>query len=135
MSMLPYAVAAWLFGVGLYGIATSRNFIHLVGCLGVCQSATYVLLLGLGYRWGSIAPIFYDHPPGTPAVDPVMQALVLTDIVVGATLTALLLVLTIQAYKRGGSLDPEKLRPMRPGGERGHGRSSSRASDAGRPAP
>ena len=30
-------------------------------------------------------PIFYDHPPGTPAVDPVVQALVLTDIVIGAT--------------------------------------------------
>jgi len=102
--------------VGFYGIATSRNFVHLVGCLGVCQSATYVLLLGLGYRWGSIAPIFYDHPPGTPAVDPVMQALVLTDIVVGATLTALLLVLTIQVYKRSGSLDPEKLRPMHDSG-------------------
>ena len=116
LNILPYAVAAWLFGAGLYGIATSRNFIHLVGCLGVCQSATYVLLLGLGYRWDSIAPIFYDHPPGTPAVDPVMQALVLTDIVVGATLTALLLVLTIQVYKRSGSLDPEKLRPMRAGG-------------------
>jgi multicomponent Na+:H+ antiporter subunit C len=125
VSVLPYAVAAWLFGVGLYGIATSRNFIHLVGCLGVCQSATYVLLLGLGYRWGSIAPIFYDHPPGTPAVDPVMQALVLTDIVVGATLTALLLVLTIQVYKRAGSLDPEKIRPMRAGSKSGRGKGSS----------
>ena len=135
MSVLPYAVAAWLFGIGLYGIATSRNFIHLVGCLGVCQSATYVLLLGLGYRWGSIAPIFYDHPPGTPAVDPVMQALVLTDIVVGATLTALLLVLTVQAYKRGGSLDPEKLRPMRAGGNRGPDQGSRRVSDGGRQTP
>ena len=134
-SVLPYAVAAWLFGIGLYGIATSRNFIHLVGCLGVCQSATYVLLLGLGYRWGSIAPIFYDHPPGTPAVDPVMQALVLTDIVVGATLTALLLVLTIQAYKRGGSLDPEKLRPMRAGGKSGRDPGSSRVRDPERSAP
>ncbi|MGU3668705.1 sodium:proton antiporter [Methylobacterium sp. A49B] len=133
--MLPYAVAAWLFGIGLYGIATSRNFIHLVGCLGVCQSATYVLLLGLGYRWGSIAPIFYDHPPGTPAVDPVMQALVLTDIVVGATLTALLLVLTIQAYKRGGSLDPEKLRPMRAGGTSGRGQGSSAAKGGERTTP
>jgi multicomponent Na+:H+ antiporter subunit C len=135
VSVLPYAVAAWLFGIGLYGIATSRNFIHLVGCLGVCQSATYVLLLGLGYRWGAIAPIFYDHPPGTPAVDPVMQALVLTDIVVGATLTALLLVLTIQVYKRGGSLDPEKLRPMRPGGGSGPGGGAGRAAttpDAGK---
>ncbi|TXN23242.1 cation:proton antiporter subunit C [Methylobacterium sp. WL9] len=112
MSGLPFVVAAWLFTVGLYGIVTSRNYIHLVGCLGVCQSATYVLLLAVGYRWDSVAPIFYDHPPGTPAVDPVVQALVLTDIVVGATLTALLLVMAIQVHKRRGTLDPEELAPM-----------------------
>lgn len=115
MSALPFVVAAWLFGIGLYGIVTSRNYIHLVGCLGVCQSATYVLLLAVGYRWDSVAPIFYDHPPGTPAVDPVVQALVLTDIVVGATLTALLLVMAIQIHKRRGTLDPEELAPMRGG--------------------
>jgi len=117
VTWLPYAVAAWLLAAGLYGLASSRNLIHLVGCLSVCQSATYALLLGLGYRWGSIAPIFYDHPPGTPAVDPVMQALVLTDIVVGATLTALLLVLTVQIFKRTGTLDPEQLKPMRRRGD------------------
>ncbi|GEP00850.1 hypothetical protein GCM10007887_28920 [Methylobacterium haplocladii] len=113
MSALPFCVAAWLFAIGLYGIVTSRNYIHLVGCLGVCQSATYVLLLAVGYRWDSVAPIFYDHPPGTPAVDPVVQALVLTDIVVGATLTALLLVMAIQVQKRRGTLDPEELAPMK----------------------
>ena len=40
-------------------------------------------LLSLGYRVGGSAPIFADKPPGSPAVDPVVQALVLTDIVVG----------------------------------------------------
>ncbi|HTH96697.1 MAG TPA: NADH-quinone oxidoreductase subunit K, partial [Stellaceae bacterium] len=84
LSMLPWLVAAWLFGVGLYAIATSRNVIHLIGCLSVVQSSTYVLLLAAGYRKGAGAPIFYTHPPGTPAVDPVVQALVLTDIVIGA---------------------------------------------------
>ena len=130
MTWLPYAVAAWLFAVGLYGIATSRNYIHLIGCLSVCQSGTYVLLLGIGYRWDAIAPIFYDHPPGTPAVDPVMQALVLTDIVVGATLTALLLVLTLQVYKRSGTLDPERLRPMRRRGGSGGRERSGRGDRA-----
>ena len=48
ISALPWLVAAWLFAVGLYGIVTSRHCVHLVGCLTVCQSATYVLLLGLG---------------------------------------------------------------------------------------
>lgn len=110
--MLPWLVAAWLFGAGLWGVATSRNYIHLIGCLSVCQSATYVLLLAIGYRWGAGAPIFYTHPPGTPAVDPVVQALVLTDIVVGATVSALLLALTLQVQKRRGTLDPERLRPF-----------------------
>ena len=35
MTWLPYAVAAWLFAIGLYGIASSRNLIHLVGCVGM----------------------------------------------------------------------------------------------------
>ena len=114
MSVLPWLVAAWLFGIGIYGIVTSRDYVHLIGCLSVCQSATYVLLLGIGFRWGAGPPIFYDHPPGTPAVDPVMQALVLTDIVVGAAVTALLLVIALQVHKRRGTLDPQSLRPMRP---------------------
>lgn len=115
MSLLPWLVAAWLLGTGFYGMATSRHYVHLIGCLTVFQSATYVVLLAVGYRWDAGAPIFYDHPPGTPAVDPVVQVMVLTDIVVGATVTALLLALALQVHKRKGTLDPERLRPMRRG--------------------
>ena len=46
--------------------------------------------------------------PG-PVVDPVVQALTLTDIVVSATVTALLLALVIQVAKRTGTVDPDKL--------------------------
>jgi multicomponent Na+:H+ antiporter subunit C len=113
MTLLPWLVAAWLFGVGLYGIITSRNYVHLIGCLSVVQASTYVLLLAAGFRWGAGPPIFYDHPPGTPAVDPVVQALVLTDIVIGATVTALLLGIALQLHKLRGTLDPEQLRPLR----------------------
>ncbi|HZO21676.1 MAG TPA: cation:proton antiporter subunit C [Steroidobacteraceae bacterium] len=112
--MAPWLVTIWLFGIGLYGIISSRNTVHLVGCLSVCQSGSYVLLLGIGFKWQAGPPIFYDHPPGTPAVDPVMQALVLTDIVVGAAVTALLLAIAIQVHKRRGTLDPQHLRPLRP---------------------
>jgi multicomponent Na+:H+ antiporter subunit C len=113
VSFLPYAVAAWLFFVGLYGMVTSRNLIHLVICLSVMQSATYVLLLSVGYRTGGTAPVFKDVPVGTPAVDPVVQALALTDVVVGVTVTALLLGLAVQQHKRFGTLDPERLRALR----------------------
>jgi multicomponent Na+:H+ antiporter subunit C len=113
MSVFPFVVAAWLFLVGLYGIVTSRHLVLLIVCLSVSQSATYVLLLAIGYRSGATAPVFYDVPPGTPAVDPVVQALTLTDVVVGVTITALLLALAIQEHKRFGTLDPDELRAMR----------------------
>ena len=110
MSYFPYYVAAWLFLIGLYGIATSRHLVHLIVCLTVVQSATYLLLLAIGFRnLPAQAPIFGDVSPGTPAVDPVVHALTLTDIVVGATVTALLLALTLNIRRKRGSVDPETL--------------------------
>jgi multicomponent Na+:H+ antiporter subunit C len=113
MDILPYVVAAWVLVVGLYGIVTSRDLIHLVICLSVAQSSTYVMLIAIGYKKGGEPPVFADRPPSPRAVDPVVQALTLTDVVVGATVTAMLLAIAVQAHKRYGSLDPEKLRAMR----------------------
>ncbi len=113
MTFLPYAIAAWLFLIGLYGVVTSRNFVHMIICIVIVQSSTYVLLLSIGYKVGGVAPVFAGPPVGTPAVDPVVQALMLTDIVVEATVAALLLALALQAHKRFGTLDPDKLQELR----------------------
>jgi multicomponent Na+:H+ antiporter subunit C len=113
VTFLPYAVAAWLFVAGLYGIVASRNLVRTILSLTVVQSATYVLLLAIGYRNGGKAPIYADITSVSNAVDPVVQVLVLVDIVVEATVTALLLALAVQAHKRFGSLDPHELRALR----------------------
>jgi multicomponent Na+:H+ antiporter subunit C len=113
VSFLPYAVAVWVLLVGLYGIVTSRHLVHLIISLSVAQSSTYLVLLAIGYRTGGAAPIFIDIPVGTKAVDPVVKALTLTDIVVGATVTALLLAIAVQVEKRFGTLDPDELDPLR----------------------
>ena len=113
MSFLAYGVAAWLFLVGLYGIVTSRNLIHLVVCLTVVQASTYVLLLAIGYRDGATAPIYADIPTSRPVVDPVVATLTLTDVVVEATVVALLLALAVQAHRRFGTLDPDELGALR----------------------
>jgi multicomponent Na+:H+ antiporter subunit C len=113
MTWAPYAVAAWLFLIGLFGIVTSRHLVHLVVCVTVVQASTYVLLLAVGYRTGASAPIFVNTPVGAPAVDPVVQALCLTDVVVEVTVAAVLLALVVQAHKRFGTTDPAKLRPLR----------------------
>jgi multicomponent Na+:H+ antiporter subunit C len=109
VSYLPYLLAAWLFLVGLYGIVTSRNLIHLAVCLTVTQSSTYVLLLAIGYRDRGTAPIFYGVPVGSRAVDPVVQALTLTDVVVSVTVVALILALALDVHRQAGTVDPDKI--------------------------
>jgi multicomponent Na+:H+ antiporter subunit C len=113
VSYLAYGVAAWLFLVGLYGIVTSRNLIHLVVCLTVVQASTYVLLLAIGYRDDATAPIYADISTSRPVVDPVVATLTLTDVVVEATVAALLLSLAVQAHRRFGTLDPDELGALR----------------------
>ncbi|MFL6053470.1 MAG: sodium:proton antiporter [Actinoallomurus sp.] len=112
MSHLPYLAAGWILLAGIFGIVTSRNLVHVVVCLSVTQSSTYVLLLAIGYRKGGTAPVFSDIKPTGNVVDPVVQAMALTDIVVNATATALLLALAVQVGKRRGTIDPDELRPL-----------------------
>jgi multicomponent Na+:H+ antiporter subunit C len=101
VNSLPFIIAAWLFMV--------RTILSLT----IVQSSTYLVLLGVGYRAGAKAPIVADIPPNSKLVDPVVQVLVLTDIVIEATVTALLLALVVQAHKRFGSVDPADLRALR----------------------
>lgn len=109
-----FAVSGWLFLVGLYGITTSKHLVHQCLCLAVLQAATYVMLSVIGYRPGLPAPVFTDNvPAGAPAVDPVVQALMLTDVVVEATVVALLLAITVQIHKRTGTANPNEINVMR----------------------
>lgn len=107
---VPYFIAAWIFVWGLYGVVTSRNLVHQVICLAVLQTSSYVLLLTIGYKAGGTAPIFADIPVGTPVVDPLVQALMLTDIVVEAAVAALLLSMVVKANELANTVDPEELR-------------------------
>lgn len=111
MTEYVYAVAAWLFLVGAFGITRSRDLVHAVVSLSVAQSGTYVLLLAVGFQRTAGPPVFGSpaHHPTLHVVDPVVQAMTLTDIVVSATVTALLLAISIQIFKRRGSTDPDEL--------------------------
>jgi multicomponent Na+:H+ antiporter subunit C len=114
MSVYAYLVAGWLLLVGVFGVIRSKHLVHTVVCVSVAQSGTYVLLLAIGYQNGATAPIFgQSTPPGTPVVDPVVQAMALTDIVVSATVTALLLALVVQIHRRHGTVDPDELHALR----------------------
>jgi multicomponent Na+:H+ antiporter subunit C len=57
--------------------------------------------------------VYGDIPTSRTVVDPVVQALTLTDIVVAVAVSALLLALALKAYERRGSLDPAHVSEMR----------------------
>lgn len=114
MSTYAYFVAGWLILIGAFGIVRSRNLVHAIVCLLVAQSGTYVLLIAIGYQRGAPAPVFGStEKPTKSVVDPVVQAMTLTDIVVSATVTALLLALTIQIAKQHHTVDPDELKALR----------------------
>jgi multicomponent Na+:H+ antiporter subunit C len=113
VAYVGFAVAGWLFLVGLYGIVASKHLVHLCLSLSVVQASTYVLLAMIGYRPGLPAPVFVGMPAGSPAVDPVIQALMLTDIVVEATVIALLLAITVRINRKTGTADPDEVAIMR----------------------
>jgi multicomponent Na+:H+ antiporter subunit C len=109
---LAFGVAGWICLVGLYGAITSKNLVHLALCLTVTQSSTYVLLLAIGYRKHGGAPIFKGVKLGTTSVDPVVQALTLTDIVVSVTVIGLILALALDVHKQAGTVDPDEIAEM-----------------------
>ena len=108
MTALAYAVAGLAAARRPRGHRPSRNLIELVVCLTVCQSSTYVLPLAIGFRDGAAAPDPQRNSRPVPeTVDPVVQAMTLTDVVVEATVTALLLALAVLLHRRFGTLDPD----------------------------
>lgn len=114
MGLYPYLVAAAMLVLGILGIARSRNLVQAIVCLSIAQASTYVLLLAVGYQHHATAPVFGSPSgPTLKVVDPVVQAMTLTDIVVSATVTALLLALAIQVRKQQGTVDPDELSALR----------------------
>jgi multicomponent Na+:H+ antiporter subunit C len=109
----PYFIAAWILLCGLYGIVRSQHLVQMVINLTVVQSSTYVLLLAIGFRKGGYAPVFAGLETGVKVVDPVVQALMLTDVVVETTVVALLLAMVVKAHEKSGTTSPDDLRFLR----------------------
>lgn len=111
MTYYPYVVAVFVLMTGIFGMVRSRNLVHTVVCLSVAQAGTYILLLAIGYQRHATPPVFGSPAvkPSTTVTDPLVQALALTDIVVSATVTALLLAVAVQIGKRHGTVDPTEL--------------------------
>jgi multicomponent Na+:H+ antiporter subunit C len=105
---IPYIAVACLIIIGLYALVFKRNLIKMIIGITLIESGVNLFIITLGYRKGSVAPIYTSSPGGVMAL-PIPQALTLTSIVIGVAVLALMLSLVIQIYRHYGTLDVRKV--------------------------
>lgn len=89
--------------VGIYGLSVSKNIIKSVFCITIVEAGTILLFLNLGAFEGGVIPILSSL--GVEIVDPIPQALMITTIVIGSTITSLALMLCIKIFHHYGSIE------------------------------
>ena len=113
MSVVYAAVAAALFGCGLY-MVLSRHIVRMTLGLSLLTSAVNLILFQTGRLRSTQPPII---PEGSErlgeSADPVPQALVLTAIVIGFALTVILMTLALRAWRGHGTLRSDELKSAR----------------------
>ena len=98
--------------IGLYGALTNRNILRMIVAFAVANTGVNLVLVGIGHMAGRTAPILDSAVPAAEAakriIDPVPQALVLTAIVIGVGVTALMLAYAYRLYETKRTLDISK---------------------------
>lgn len=95
--------------IGLWGALSNRNILRMIVAFAVANTGVNMVLVAVGYINGRTAPILNEAVPvaeaGSRIIDPVPQALVLTAIVIGVGVTALMLAYAYKLFKTRGTLD------------------------------
>ena len=108
---IPYISVIILICLGIYTIITKKNLIKIVIGFTIIEASFILLLILVSYKPGGTAPILdrqYEI-----VVDPIPQALALTSIVIGGSITAVMLALVIKIHNRYGTLNIDEVRKLR----------------------
>lgn len=108
---MSYVVVIILFCLGIFTIITNKNIIKIILGFTIVESSLILLLILISYKPGGTAPILdKDYEI---VVDPIPQALALTTIVIGGSVTAVMLAIVVEIYKRYGTLNIDAIRKLK----------------------
>jgi multisubunit Na+/H+ antiporter MnhC subunit len=109
MAHIAMATGFLLILIGFYGALTNRNILRMIVAFTIADSGVNLVIVAMGYMPGRTAPILDSTVSAATAaarvIDPVPQALVLTAIVIGVGVTALMLAYAYKLYEKKRSLD------------------------------
>jgi len=124
MTLLYAFVGAGTVGCGLYMIL-SRNLVRMLLGFSLLATGANLLLFLAGRVRSQQPPIIVDGEQRLgEAADPLIQALILTAIVIGFALTVVMATLVLRAWRQSGSIRAEDANtaeamgaPPKPGNE------------------
>jgi len=103
ISLIVLCCGLVLVLIGLWGMLTQRNMIRMIIGFSLIDTGIHMVMVAIGYVTGGTAPIINKAVPLSDAVnrvvDPVPSALVLTAIVIGLGVTAVMLAFAVRIYK------------------------------------
>lgn len=102
-----------LFSIGLYCILRKRNLIKIIIGLIISEYAVNLFFVLLGYRKEGRVPIYSPDQEIVNMVDPLPQALILTSIVIGLAVTALVVGIAIRIYEKYGTFDITEIKRLK----------------------
>ncbi|MFA5114834.1 MAG: sodium:proton antiporter [Candidatus Omnitrophota bacterium] len=111
--MSLYILCLILFSIGVYCLLVKKNLVKKIVGLGIMDYALNLFFILLGYRWNSDAPIMDKNIVITSFVDPLPQALILTSIVIGLGVTALMVAIAVRIYEKYKTFNIDEIRRLR----------------------
>ena len=89
--------------LSIIGLGTNKNLIKSIIFLNLLQSNIILLFISFNYHNFLVPPIFKNSIENL--ADPMPQALMITAIVIGASITSLALMFSIKIFHHFGTLD------------------------------
>ncbi len=99
--------------IGIWGILTHRDILRIIIGFSLVGTGTHIVIVAIGYVANGTAPIIdralsLAEAPSR-AVDPIPSALVVTAIVIGLAVTAVMLAYAIRLYQTNKTLSIDAL--------------------------
>jgi len=107
--------AVIMFFIGLFGLITARNAIKTIVFTLIMQTAVIMFWLFLSARQGTLPPIIYDPAilyDMTAIADPTPQALMLTAIIIGISVSAIKITMLNYLFRRYNTADWELMHKL-----------------------
>ena len=115
--MILYFLALVLLVMGLYCLIAKKNIVKKIIGITITEYSINLFLVLLGYRRDGVAPILLKGMQSgelvDKGVDPLPQALVLTSIVIGLGVLALMVSMCLRIYEKYNTFDMSEINKLR----------------------